>query len=234
MYFVHAGAITMYVDGSNCHIVAGSAMLLQPGRRHAVYSTTGASVIKLHFKTSRASHDLAALRAMCGRILRFGPYMREALLMLGRDGGMANTSVHRTRMMFAVLDGLLESMMGGSGDGTGGGALRPGRSELLEKASACTERSLGGVLSAGMVARECGVSEATLRREFRRKTGTTFSSFLLGKRMEKAARLLVEERMPVKRVAYECGFRYPEYFVRKFKGMYGITPGAFRSAERTS
>ncbi len=43
-----------------------------------------------------------------------------------------------------------------------------------------------------------------------------------------AVRLLTTTRMQVTDVAYECGFRSLEYFIRLFKSKYGVTPGKYR------
>jgi AraC-like DNA-binding protein len=46
--------------------------------------------------------------------------------------------------------------------------------------------------------------------------------------MEKAVRLLRDTTMPVKEVAYECGFDESNYFIHVFRQMYGTTPQQFR------
>ncbi|MBQ7170869.1 MAG: helix-turn-helix transcriptional regulator [Clostridia bacterium] len=43
-----------------------------------------------------------------------------------------------------------------------------------------------------------------------------------------AVRLLTTTRIQVTDVAYECGFRSLEYFIRLFKSKYGVTPGKYR------
>lgn len=43
-----------------------------------------------------------------------------------------------------------------------------------------------------------------------------------------AVRLLTTTGIQITDVAYECGFRSPEYFIRLFKSKYGVTPGKYR------
>jgi AraC family transcriptional activator of pobA len=59
-------------------------------------------------------------------------------------------------------------------------------------------------------------------------TGSTVYDLIQGRLLIEAKKLLLYSRMPVKRIAYELGFEYADYFGRWFKKLTGSTPKIFR------
>jgi len=59
-------------------------------------------------------------------------------------------------------------------------------------------------------------------------TGKTAKVFIIDYITLEAKRWLVTTRLPVKRIAYECGFSEPTNFLKFFKKNTGITPSKFR------
>ena len=49
-------------------------------------------------------------------------------------------------------------------------------------------------------------------------------------RVEGAKLLLKEQPLPIKEVAYSCGFEDEKYFMRVFKNIVGITPSEYRNS----
>lgn len=83
--------------------------------------------------------------------------------------------------------------------------------------------------SATTLAWECGFSPRQLERHFERQFQMTARRWLRNLRMEHAVRLL-NEKKPVKIVAAELGYAYPEHFARAFTGHFGVAPSAYRLA----
>lgn len=67
-----------------------------------------------------------------------------------------------------------------------------------------------------------------LSKLYSQHTGLTFSTFLLNKRMEKAAELLVDYRYKTYEISDILGYNNPKNFTRSFKKHFGITPREFR------
>lgn len=71
------------------------------------------------------------------------------------------------------------------------------------------------------------------RNQFARRltaiSGDTPNTYITRIKMEKAVRLLRDTTMPVKEVAYECGFDEPNYFIQVFRKMYDVTPQQYRN-----
>ena len=74
------------------------------------------------------------------------------------------------------------------------------------------------------VAAECDITPIHLSRLFRRFGGVGAYRFLLRKKMNHAAELLLEERLLIKDAAERLGFSDAFQFSRAFKRVYGIPP----------
>ncbi|TWU62984.1 helix-turn-helix transcriptional regulator [Crateriforma conspicua] len=78
--------------------------------------------------------------------------------------------------------------------------------------------------SVAQVAQECGITPIYLSRLFSRFGGGGAYQFLIRKKMNYAAELLLEESMLVKEVAERLGFADAFQFSRAFKRVYGVPP----------
>ena len=72
------------------------------------------------------------------------------------------------------------------------------------------------------------IPERTLKRRFRKATGTTLIDYLQNLRIEEAKRLLESGRMPVEAVSVEAGYEDASFFRRLFRRRTGLTPGQYR------
>lgn len=79
-----------------------------------------------------------------------------------------------------------------------------------------------------LLADELCMSRSQFVRRLTAITGETPNTYITRIKMEKAMRLLRNTTMPVKEVAYECGFDESNYFIHVFRQMYGTTPQQFR------
>jgi AraC-like DNA-binding protein len=87
-------------------------------------------------------------------------------------------------------------------------------------------------LSPGAVAKRQGISDSYMRKLFEGE-GTSFSQFVLGRRLEHARRMLTEPRWVhrnIASIAFDAGFGDLSYFNRTFKRCYGPTPSDMRDA----
>ncbi len=87
-----------------------------------------------------------------------------------------------------------------------------------------------GDLSPNVVARRQQISDSYIRKLFESE-GTSFSQFVLGRRVERAHRLLTNPALAgrsVASIAFDAGFGDLSYFNRAFKRCYGATPSEVR------
>lgn len=83
------------------------------------------------------------------------------------------------------------------------------------------------------LAREMGISEIYLRKQFLKEYGVTPKQFILHIRMEKAKQLLSDATLSVTAIAADCGFSSVYHFCRIFKQKTGITPTEYMTQNRT-
>lgn len=82
-------------------------------------------------------------------------------------------------------------------------------------------------ISLGDVAKYSGISESYLSREFRNKTGDSFSNYILKVRMNKAIELIKNSNLKIYEIAEKVGFNNAEYFSKQFKKVMGKSPKNF-------
>ena len=87
-----------------------------------------------------------------------------------------------------------------------------------------------GDLTPVRVARRQRISDSYIRKLFESE-GTSFSEFLLTRRLVRANRMLIDQRWAdrtIASIAFECGFGDLSYFNRTFKRLYGAPPSEIR------
>lgn len=96
--------------------------------------------------------------------------------------------------------------------------------ESLEEESASKPVTVAGL------ARREGLSVRHFSRLFRASTGNAVRDYAAAIRIERAKRLLSDEEMLIKEVAYRCGFQSSSSFSSAFRRMTKLTPQQFRTA----
>jgi AraC-like DNA-binding protein len=80
------------------------------------------------------------------------------------------------------------------------------------------------------LARQAGLSRAHFSREFRRAFGEPPHTYLLTRRLERAAALLRNTDRSVTEICFAVGLRSLGSFTTSFARTYGMTPTAYRAA----
>lgn len=85
-------------------------------------------------------------------------------------------------------------------------------------------KNIESEITLNTVANHVNVSAVYFSQLFKQQTGVNFSEYLSKMRIERAKKLLEESDMKVYEVAYKSGFSQPQYFIKIFKDMVGMTP----------
>ena len=67
-----------------------------------------------------------------------------------------------------------------------------------------------------------------LSRLFRKKTGISFSEYLLNARMKEAGALMKQIHLSIGEIASRLGYKNPKNFTRAFRNYYGMAPTEYR------
>lgn len=85
--------------------------------------------------------------------------------------------------------------------------------------------NLSSDITISQLCKVAGMSKSQLFREFNSTFGISPKQFVLNERITHARLLLQQEDISVKEACYASGFSDPNYFVRAFKKIVGVTPG---------
>ena len=88
-------------------------------------------------------------------------------------------------------------------------------------------------LSLKTIAEKFNYNSAYLGKKFRKETGKSFVNYLEGIRMEKAALLLISSNLMVYEISEQVGYKNVDYFYKKFRQYYKISPNEYRGQEKT-
>ncbi len=83
------------------------------------------------------------------------------------------------------------------------------------------------------IAAKLNISTDYLRHIFHTKFGCSLKSYIDSQRIKRACELLRLSNMPLKLIAGQCGFSNESYFCTAFKKATGMSPGQFRSSNRS-
>ena len=140
------------------------------------------------------------------------------------------------RLVVAHLCDLVAVTLGATRDAAALAEGRGVRAARLRAIKADIEAHLAhGDLSPGAVARRQRVSDSYIRKLFGGE-GTSFSEYVLARRLLRANRMLTDRRWAgagIASIAYDAGFGDLSYFNRAFKRSYGATPSEVRDAVRS-
>jgi len=88
-------------------------------------------------------------------------------------------------------------------------------------------------LSLSVLANQAGMSERSFSRHYAEATGQTPARAIETLRVEAAQNLLLDSRLPGKRIAQRCGFGSEETMRRSFVRLLAVTPQDYRSRFRS-
>ena len=101
-------------------------------------------------------------------------------------------------------------------------------SALIDRTLTYIDSNLSGDLSLHTLASLLQITPSYLSNLFHRETGQTITCHINHQRLRAACHLLANTRLQVQTVAQLSGFADPNYFSKRFKQQYGVTPAQYR------
>jgi AraC-like DNA-binding protein len=229
-----AGAITASARGRRVELRDGDAVLM---------SSSDVSDFERHLRGGSLSLRIPRSVLSCGiadiedAVMRHIPRNIGALRLLASYASAfleeeTLTSPEIRRVAISHVHDLIALTLGATPDAAEAAELRgvPAARLKLAKSFICANSDCQD-LSLGAVAAHLGVSPRTVQQLFERE-GTTFSAYLLERRLGRARRMLVEPKFAenaIAAIALDAGFGDVSYFNRCFKRRYGATPREIRN-----
>ena len=100
---------------------------------------------------------------------------------------------------------------------------------LIKKAQELIEKNIQNPqLSLEYIADELGISQKTLSRVFKNETGIKFIDYLTNLKLNYCRNLLISTNLKVEEISELMGYSTSQYFISRFKIMFGYTPYKYR------
>lgn len=93
------------------------------------------------------------------------------------------------------------------------------------------ERNLENDLTLEKIARELHYSKFYVERVFKEHTGQPLYRYMKNRRLNEAAKKLVETRRPIVEIALEAGYHSQQAFTQAFHEVSGLSPQKYRKLE---
>ncbi|WP_158746906.1 helix-turn-helix domain-containing protein [Acidisphaera sp. L21] len=234
-------ACNAFLDGKHIHRPATTAGTVAIRDRRIPSYTDSTIVDNVSFYISFA--DLARLVEQAGgrRVDAFPHLLDRAqddpiLYMLARTSEAAMDYPSEVSSLF--LDQLYNTVCAHVAATYGGVDLpaHPSRGGLPARQEARVRdlllTNLRGDVSLARLAALCDLSERHFSRAFKQSVGASPHRWLLLKRIEHAQALLKGSNMAISQIALDCGFAGQSHLGRVFTKVIGISPGAWRRAQK--
>lgn len=102
----------------------------------------------------------------------------------------------------------------------------------LRNVEAHVDANIGERILLSDLAVSAGLSEMHFAAQFKLATGQRPHDYVTHRRIQHARQMLIETREPIVQVALAVGFQTQAHFTTVFKRVVGMTPNAWRQAER--
>ncbi len=207
------GSLTYYLDGKEFSLGSGDAVYVPLGiHRYRPDCSENVDFISFNFLTPNPP----ALPSVLHRVLTKEVHLLIAL----HDEIYNNSHIDKQAKLASVLNCLLLSIE----TTQKATQLHPLARKILDYLhsnyqSKITLATIGAVTS---------FSPVHCDSIFRKETGQSIIDYLIGLRIEEAKQLLIQETVPIGRIAELTGFQDANYFSRAFKKRVGDTPSKYR------
>ncbi len=105
--------------------------------------------------------------------------------------------------------------------------------DLINSIRSYIDNNISSDISLASVAQNFNISAGYLSKFFKDNTGNSFSKYIIEKKFEYAAKMLLEHpEKPVKEIAGEVGYFDTAYFSKQFKATFGVTPVQYRKVHQ--
>lgn len=239
IFLVVAGRGELLCEGGVEAFHAPCAIFIPPGARHGFRHSRD---IDGYVVTARADR-LSAVTASDRAIGAFAAQLRIVALDLGHEARRAVATIatlasergDRAPGRAVLLEALTTTAIVSLARAAGVQAEQPPQAlePRAEALLALIDTHYREHRPLAFYAARLGVSATHLNRLARAATGLSVQALIARRIVEEARRELVFSPSPAQTVAYALGFADPAYFNRFFRRATGMTPGAYRQAERS-
>ena len=209
--------------GRNSRVCTPGTIVAHPPFEEHAQDFGSDPALLIRIAVSETDCEIAADAALAEPIAVISPSIAKVMDRLHRELGSADPWTD------VIVEGLAFSLVGSvllRNCSKGGSRRRALCAQTLIRSS------LRNSVSLSDVARQMGVSRATLYRDFGHAYGCTPGEYQRRLRVIAAAETLKKTRRPISEIAAEYGFYDQCHFARCFRQVWGVTPLRYRGVNR--
>ena len=219
--------VTLILNTVAMHLSPDRYILLTPHQLHT-YSGLDEREVAILFVTFE-TEDADLLLHVASRIMEITPSVRAALAAFIEEYTKVGSIRHDNLVVLATQT-LLEAIICNDADG-GKEAHVPLPAPLRDVMLKLSGMQAPTVLA---VTNEAGLSEAHLRKLFKKHMGISMGHYLTEMRQNKARSLLGASEESISQISELCGYKSLYAFSRAFHQFNGCTPSLYRSRIRNT
>ena len=225
IYLLTDGVCSYFIDGESYTVNSGDVIVIPDGAIHRTnYGTKERSRYLINISASLI--DGAVLRALFGSGYIFHCTGQEKILDLFRK--IAEEYERSDEISEPVIAALTTELLAYLS--RLGGDIHKQTPTLVNSAVSVIRENYSAEISLSNTAEALGVSAEHLSRKFKSETGFGFNEYLTLLRLRHAEYMLENESgRSVGEIAFAVGFNDSNYFSKRFKELYGVSPRALKS-----
>lgn len=225
--YVAAGKGEVCLDGGRHPLGPGSLFAYAPDTRCRIGTDPAEPMLKFFFALSGKATPkrLAEAGIPTGAVRKLAAHaeIRSVAEDLVREGGRSGPNA--VAICAALMELLLLKISDTAAWSDHGSPIA--RENFL-RCKALIDARAERYLNLGDIAEDAGMDVSSICRLFRRFQGSSPYQYLLRRKMNLAAELLVDSGCLVKEAAQRVGFSDPFHFARCFRAVHGVPPSAVR------
>lgn len=231
IYYMVEGNCTYIIDNKIYNIQAGDIVIIPDGIiHHTKYDDINHSRILINC-TEEYIPDSVRTGMSVGKYLYRNPFVtdevKKVLKAIEREYSLKDK--HSDEIISCHTHSLFYLLMRNAGT-----CLNiDNGNKLIEQAVAYIRENFASDITLSSLAGKFSVSPEHFSRIFKKETGLGFSKYLNSLRLQYAELLLKNsDDLNITQVAECCGFEDSNYFSKKFKEVYGVSPKRLQQKER--
>ena len=239
LIFVHSGQIQLkLVDEKQIFLNASKSVLIYPDTAFRGYATVANTRISVHHFSFDVNVCFQSfiLDSLISKKTGFEIYhqqendlierlIEQSVKLAYEKQSKSNEDIRRLAMTLLVAE------LRASTTKYINAAEMPQKAEIDELIVWMRE-NLDKKISLDEMAEKIGLSTSHFRDIFKRQIGTSPANYFMNMRINKAAKLLRETLVPIKKIALLVGYDDIPNFYRAFNSFYGVAPNAYRDKNR--
>jgi AraC-like DNA-binding protein len=228
--YIHAGSFACCCGGRRFELTTGALMVGHPGDEYTCvhdHHPSGDAGVSFGYSDELVESLGAGPAWRCGALPPLAQIAPLGELARAAAAGASDVALAEIGLLLAERFAALASR-----ERTVSHAPSAADRRRALRAAQWLDANCGDDADLDSAAAQAGLSAFHFLRVFRRVLGVTPHQYLIRCRLRRAARLLLDDALPVTTVAFEAGFGDLSNFVRTFGRAAGVSPQRFRHLAR--